>query len=80
MGIGISFSIHYGPTPAERKLMEDWIKILVAFVNDDPSYSYGTTSVQDVKVATSNGTIEIQKDGRWDELLKIGEIFSGAAR
>lgn len=72
-----SFSICYGPTPGERRLMEEWIQILVAFVNDDRSYDFGTTSVEEMKVATSQGTIEVQQDGRWQELLKLGDVFAG---
>ncbi|KAF9883410.1 hypothetical protein FE257_003493 [Aspergillus nanangensis] len=72
-----NFSISYGPTPSERALMEDWIRILVAFVNNDESYQYGTQTVQEMKVITPAGSIEIQEDERWDELLRIGQIFSG---
>ena len=57
--------------------MTDWIRILVAFVNDDETYEYGTNTVQEMKVITPEGTIEIQKDQRWDELVRIGNIFSG---
>ena len=57
--------------------MKDWIQILVAFVNNDESYDYGTNTVQEIKVATPQGRIEIQLDERWDELTKIGEILSG---
>ncbi|KAF4459812.1 carboxylesterase-lipase family [Fusarium albosuccineum] len=72
-----NFSLQYGPTPKEKELMHDWIKILVAFVNDDETYEFGTKTLQDMKVVTPQATIEIQKDKRWDELVKIGEVFSG---
>ncbi|KAL4933763.1 Alpha/Beta hydrolase protein [Aspergillus undulatus] len=42
-----NFSIMYGPTPAERVLMEKWIRNLVAFVNDEAGFEFGTRNVQD---------------------------------
>ncbi|KAL5048094.1 hypothetical protein BDW71DRAFT_206035 [Aspergillus fruticulosus] len=71
-----NFSICYGPTPSERELMEDWIKNLVAFVNDDTSFEFGTKSVQEMKVVSPEGVIEIKSDERWEELLRIGQIFA----
>ena len=72
-----SFSITHGPTSVERKLMEDWIQILVAFVNDDRGFEFGAKTIEEMKVATPSGTIEVQQDGRWDELIKIGDVFAG---
>jgi hypothetical protein len=57
--------------------MTDWIRILVAFVNNDETYEFGAKAVQEIKVITPEGTIEVQKDQRWDELVRIGNIFSG---
>jgi uncharacterized protein YaiE (UPF0345 family) len=57
--------------------MEDWIKILVAFVNDDSDYDFGTKTVEQMIVATPEGRIEMQHDRRWDELERLGEIFAG---
>lgn len=71
-----SFAILHGPTEAERLLMEDWIKSLVAFVQDDQEYEFGTKSIDEMKVATPEGTIEIQSDGRWESLVKLGEVFA----
>uniref|UniRef100_A0A8H7NC23 Carboxylic ester hydrolase n=1 Tax=Bionectria ochroleuca TaxID=29856 RepID=A0A8H7NC23_BIOOC len=72
-----NFSIQHGPTPKERELMENWIRALVAFVNDEESFEFGTQTVQEIRVATPQGTIEVQKDQRWDRLLQIGDVFSG---
>lgn len=72
----ISFAILHGPTDAERTLMENWIKNLVAFVNEDQEYDFGTKSIDEMKVATAEGTIEIQKDVRWGDLVKLGEVFA----
>lgn len=66
----------HGPTPAERKLMEDWIAILVAFVNDDQIYEFGTNAIDEMKVATPDGKIEIQEDTRWQSLVKLGGVFA----
>lgn len=55
-----NFSIMHGPTPKEKKLLEDWTSILVAFVNDDSSYRYGTSSIEEMKVATPECTIEVE--------------------
>lgn len=59
--------------------MKDWIDILVAFVNDDSAYDFGTTNVEELKTATPAGTIEIQPDLRWAELIAIGKVFAGDA-
>lgn len=57
--------------------MEDWIKILVAFVNDDATYHFGTASIKEFKVLTPEGKIEIREDARWDKLLELSNIFAG---
>lgn len=57
--------------------MEEWVAILVAFVNNDPTYRFGTTSIRELKVLTSEGGIEIQEDTRWDKLLELSHIFAG---
>ncbi|KAK0120313.1 hypothetical protein ONS95_011719 [Cadophora gregata] len=72
-----NFSIHHGPTPDERVLLEDWIRDLVAFVNDEKDYSYGTNKIDEFKVMTPEKKIEIRKDARWSELLKLADHFSG---
>lgn len=70
-----SFSITHGPTEIERAFMQDWIGILVAFVKDDTNYVYGTKTEMEMKVATPEAKIEIQTDPRWDELVRLGEVF-----
>ncbi|CZR68150.1 probable acetylcholinesterase precursor [Phialocephala subalpina] len=70
-----NFSIMHGPTPKERKLLEDWISILVAFVNDS-SYHHGTSSIEEMKLATPECTVEVEKDSRWRELVDLGAIFA----
>lgn len=55
--------------------MQDWIGILVAFVNDDTAYDHGTKAEGEMKVATPEAKIEIQSDPRWDELVRLGEVF-----
>ncbi|KAL4735705.1 Alpha/Beta hydrolase protein [Aspergillus similis] len=72
-----NYSLIHGPTPAERQLMHAWIRDLVAFVNDEVDYVYGTEQVDEVKVATPEGRIEIQRDSRWTELLDLMAVFSG---
>ncbi|KAJ5653600.1 hypothetical protein N7490_000603 [Penicillium lividum] len=74
-----NFSILHGPTDEERILMEGWIQSFVAFVNDDPEYEFGTHCIDEMKVATPEGKIKIQKDQRWDELVKLGEVFASGA-
>ncbi|KAF4119411.1 Carboxylesterase family [Geosmithia morbida] len=71
-----NFAICYGPTMEERILMEEWIKILVAFVND-LDYSIGIGSLEQLKVATPAATIEVQQDKAWHDLLQKAKIFSG---
>lgn len=57
--------------------MKDWIQVLVAFVNDVDGYEFGTDRVEKMKIATPQGTIEVQQDKRWNELVRIGEVFAG---
>ncbi|CAG7994537.1 unnamed protein product [Penicillium olsonii] len=71
-----NFAILHGPTQAERPLMEDWIRNFVAFVQDDQEYDFGTKAIDEMKVATQQGCIEIQQDARWGELVKLGEVFA----
>lgn len=56
--------------------MEEWIKSLVAFVQDTQEYDFGTKSIDEMKVATPQGSIEIQKDVRWGDLVRLGEVFA----
>ena len=56
--------------------MEDWIERFAAFVNDDQGYEYGTNSIDEMMVATSDCKIEIEKDERWSDLVKLGAIFA----
>lgn len=55
--------------------MQNWIDNLVAFVKNDTNYSYGTKAEQEMKMATPEAQIEIRPDPRWDELVRLGEIF-----
>jgi uncharacterized protein YaiE (UPF0345 family) len=57
--------------------MKDWIGILVAFVNGDREYDFGTTRVEELKTVIPAGTIEIRPDSRWEELIDIGKMFAG---
>ncbi|KAJ4244042.1 hypothetical protein NW762_014655 [Fusarium torreyae] len=72
-----NYSITHGPTPAERQLMDEWIRDLRAFVNDEKDYAYGTSKSTEYKVMRPEGTIAIEKDPRWEELLHVMNIFSG---
>lgn len=56
--------------------MEDWIALFVAFINDDQTYEFGTNSIDEMKVVTPECNIEIQKDGRWERLVRLGEVFA----
>lgn len=56
--------------------MERWIEALVAFVNDDKGFEFGTTAIDEMRVATPECKIEVQKDLRWESLVKLGETFA----
>lgn len=71
-----SYSITHGPTPAERELMDAWIRDLRAFVYDEEGYTYGTELTTEYKVMQPRGSIAIEQDGRWEELLRVMDIFS----
>jgi hypothetical protein len=72
-----TFAIMHGPTDKEMVLLKDWIQDLVAFVGGEEACEYGTKVMDDFKVATPEGEIEIQKDVRWKELLDLADIFAG---
>jgi hypothetical protein len=67
----------HGPTEKELKLMRDWVQDLAAFVSGGEDYSYGTNAIDEFKVATQEGEVEIQRDERWNELLKLADVFAG---
>jgi hypothetical protein len=56
--------------------MDAWIRDLRAFVNDEEGYMYGTELTTEYKVMQPQGTIAIERDGRWEELLQVMDIFS----
>jgi hypothetical protein len=72
-----SFAILHSPTQDELVMMKTWIKDFVAFVNGDRSREYGTTKINEFKVATPDGKIRIQEDSRWNELLQLSYFFNG---
>ncbi|KAH8895499.1 alpha/beta-hydrolase [Thozetella sp. PMI_491] len=72
-----NYSITHGPTPAEIQLLDEWMRDLKGFVHGDVGYSYGTLEVDEFKVMTQDGMIEVQKDLRWEELLQAISLFSG---
>lgn len=53
--------------------MDDWIKVLVALVQNDPNYRHGTETEREMKVATPEAKIEVLADDRWDALIELGE-------
>lgn len=67
----------HDPTPSEIQLMDDWISDLRAFIHHDKSHKYGTAGRDEFKVMTSKGSIEVQRDSRWSELLQVMNLFSG---
>ncbi|KAI9166391.1 esterase/lipase [Paramyrothecium foliicola] len=75
-----NYSITHGPTHAERQLLDDWIRDLRAFVHSEENFSYGTTRADEYKVMTPGGTIRIENDRRWSELLDVMDIFSGQSQ
>lgn len=73
---GYSYSINQLPTDEERKMMDEWIKILVAFVGGNDGFDYGTKSIDELKVLTAKREIKVEKDLRYHELRDLGAIFS----
>jgi hypothetical protein len=57
--------------------MDDWIKILVAFIHNDRAYNFQTKTLDEMVVATPSAAIEVQHDARWKDLTALGEIFAG---
>lgn len=66
----------YGPNVDERRLMEEWIGDLAAFVKNDHVYQYGTLNIAEFKAATPECNIRIERDEPWEELLKLARVFS----
>lgn len=56
--------------------MDEWIKILVAFVHGEEAYEFGTKKVSEMKVATPEGKIEVRQDERWEDLTMSGAVFA----
>ncbi|KAG8420756.1 hypothetical protein J3458_002687 [Metarhizium acridum] len=71
-----NYSISQLPTDEERKMLDAWVKILVAFVGGDEDFDFGTRTIDEVKVLTSNRNITIEKDVRYSELRELGATFS----
>ncbi|CEF84873.1 hypothetical protein FGSG_13166 [Fusarium graminearum PH-1] len=71
-----NYSITHNPSPEEKQLMDEWISDLRAFVNDEEDHDYGTSEATEYKVMQPQGTIGIETDGRWEELLQVMDIFS----
>lgn len=59
--------------------MQKWIDTLIALVKDEPDYDHGTRTVKEVVMATPEAEIEVRLDPRWDELVKLGEIFGNSS-
>lgn len=59
--------------------MQKWIDTLVAFVKDEADYDHGTRTLKEVVMATPEANIEVRLDPRWDELVKLGEIFGNSS-
>lgn len=59
--------------------MEKWIDTLIALVKDEADYDHGTRTVKEVVMATPEAEIEVRLDPRWDELVKLGEIFGNSS-
>ncbi|EFZ03017.1 carboxylesterase/lipase domain protein [Metarhizium robertsii] len=71
-----NYSINQLPTDEERKMLDTWVKILVAFVGGDEDFDFGTRTIDEVKVLTSKMDVAIEKDARYNELRELGAIFS----
>lgn len=71
-----SYSINQLPSDEERKMMDEWAKILVAFVGGNPDFDFGTKKIDDLKVLTNTMGIKVEKDVRYKELRDLGAIFS----
>lgn len=56
--------------------MDQWIQILVAFVNDDKTYDFGTKAIDEYKALTPDMKIEVKKDARYEELKALGKLFA----
>jgi len=69
----------HGPTAHERVFMDKWIDTLVAFVKNEQDYDHGTRTAREVVMATPEATVEVRLDPRWDELVKLGEIFGNSS-
>ncbi|KAH0592042.1 hypothetical protein MHUMG1_10253 [Metarhizium humberi] len=71
-----NYSINQLPTDEERKMLDTWVKILVAFVGGGEDFDFGTRTIDEVKVLTSKMDVAIEKDARYNELRELGAIFS----
>jgi hypothetical protein len=57
-------------------MLDEWVKILVAFVGGRRDYDFGTKAINELKVLTNNMEIRVERDEKYAELRDLGAVFS----
>ncbi|KAJ4191883.1 hypothetical protein NW767_010790 [Fusarium falciforme] len=71
-----NYSIHHGPTAEEKAMMSEWIGNLVAFVQNDKEFDFGTRQIEQHKIVSPDMKIEVVTDGGFKELSALGSDFA----
>lgn len=57
-------------------MMSEWIRNLIAFVQNDKDFDFGTRQVDQHKIVSPEMKIEVVTDGRFKELSALGGVFA----
>lgn len=57
-------------------MMGKWIRNLVAFVQNDKDFDFGTRQIDQHKIVSSDMKIEVVTDDRFKELSALGSVFA----
>lgn len=56
--------------------MSEWIRNLIAFVQNDKDFDFGTRQIEEYKIVSPDMKIEVVADGRFKELSVLGGVFA----
>ncbi|ESZ96305.1 hypothetical protein SBOR_3360 [Sclerotinia borealis F-4128] len=66
-------------TEREKELLKEWLKPMIAFINGE-DVDWGTRSIKDVRILTSDGKIEIREDEIYEEKLELWKLVKMATK
>lgn len=57
-------------------MMSEWIRNLIAFVQNDKDFDFGTRQIEEHKVVSPDMKIAVVTDDRFKELSALGSVFA----